>query len=114
MKKVNNDIKKKHVTVAVITFILLAIIGLYIAFKPYIQEYAKYHLEPSDAFIEQISRLYENPDYCTVIDEKGDDISKSFYANTIKFYENKDFKEIHQYFIDVGGSRIESNPSMYQ
>lgn len=114
MKENNSGIRKKRILFTVIIITLLAIAVLYASLNPHVRQWISYHSEPSDAFIEQVSRLYENPDYCTITDEEGNDISEAFYSDTRKFYEEGDFIRIHQYYIDVDASRIESDPSMYQ
>ena len=114
MKENNYSIRKKRILFTVIIITLLAIAALYASLNPHVRQWISYHSEPSDAFIEQVSRLYENPDYCTITDEEGNDISETFYLDTLEFYEKGDFIRIHQYFIDVDASRIESDPSMYQ
>lgn len=114
MKKNNYSIRKKRILFTVIIITLLAIVTLYASLNPHVRQWFRYHSEPSDAFIEQVSRLYENPDYCTITDEEGNDISETFYSDTLEYYEKGDFIRIHQYFIDVDGSQIESDPAMYQ
>ena len=81
MNENNYGIRKKRILFTVIIITLLAIAALYASLNPHVRQWISYHSEPSDAFIEQVSRLYENPDYCTITDEEGNDISETFYSD---------------------------------
>lgn len=93
-------VKKK--TIAAI-LAALAVLSAVIVFNlPSISSWMVRHGEPSEDFVEFFTSFYEDPSRCQVLDENGEVVTEEFYAATVGFYENGDFRSIRDYMWNNG------------
>lgn len=56
--------------------------------------------EPSETFIDFYSSFFENKEIFQIFDYDGNDITKSFYDATYKFYKNNDYQGLKNYVLN--------------